>query len=568
MVSVVVLPLSTRWSSGPEGGSSTTLTMPAGGDLHVSVLAQGVVPETVSLVVKDAEGDERSTGTTARPGGRFRHVFRRVTGSFSFHATGGDDEQGDRVVEVRTIHPPAVATVEAQLTPPAYTGQGTVLQKGGAVEALVGTAVELRVVATAPVRSATAVFLEGGKRLELQPSALTDDSGTSPAFTGRFVVETPDRYQVELLGENGLRNPNPGSYPVAALQDYSPVGRWLQPDEEGAAMLLPNATLCVRYAAKDDFGLAGAELVVEAPGGREQRIALLEPPAGDARPPLATGGLRLLRVAELLGETRAAQEGLALQVLLRDNKAPQPNTTELPRRSVQVVDETQLAAAVARHFRSLREEVTQALEVQEDRRARIGELVQDALAPGPSVSQVLTSVEVGQGRVQTSADRCHLQLMRAFDMHLWNGLDTSNHVGKVVELYTTWYTARPEAPAYDPGFHRELTRLRREGAVGGLELVLDPILGMVTLADGLASTLGPRASRLLTEAQVAADGVELNRLLGEIAAVQDQAIAALTQLRDRLEEWNDYQDLIQEARALRDRQRDVQLRTEELRGRK
>ena len=33
-------------------------------------------------------------------------VFRRITGSFSFHARGGDDDHGDRVVHVRTIHPP------------------------------------------------------------------------------------------------------------------------------------------------------------------------------------------------------------------------------------------------------------------------------------------------------------------------------------------------------------------------------------------------------------------------------------------------------------------------------
>ena len=40
----------------------------------------------------------------------------------------------------------------------------------------------------------------------------------------------------------------------------------------------------------------------------------------------------------------------------------------------------------------------------------------------------------------------------------------------------------------------------------------------------------------------------------------------LEQLLLRLEEWNDYQDLVQEVRALRDRQRDLQNRTEEARG--
>ena len=53
----------------------------------------------------------------------------------------------------------------------------------------------------------------------------------------------------------------------------------------------------------------------------------------------------------------------------------------------------------------------------------------------------------------------------------------------------------------------------------------------------------------------------------ERTAVQQEKIAeALQQLLYRLEEWNDYQDMVQEARALRDRQRDLRIRTEELRG--
>ncbi|MFN9947953.1 MAG: hypothetical protein ACK56S_14000 [Planctomycetota bacterium] len=40
----------------------------------------------------------------------------------------------------------------------------------------------------------------------------------------------------------------------------------------------------------------------------------------------------------------------------------------------------------------------------------------------------------------------------------------------------------------------------------------------------------------------------------------------MQQLLLLLQDWNDYQDLVQDVRALRDRQRDVQDRTKDLRG--
>ena len=60
----------------------------------------------------------------------------------------------------------------------------------------------------------------------------------------------------------------------------------------------------------------------------------------------------------------------------------------------------------------------------------------------------------------------------------------------------------------------------------------------------------------------------LTAALTEAAQLQAKIAATLQDLLGRLDEWNDYQDLVQEARALRERQRDVQNRTEEIRGRK
>ena len=82
-------------------------------------------------------------------------MFRRVRGSFSFFAKGGDDPRGDIEVEVRTIEPPLVAQIEARITPPTYTREPETTTSGGVIEALSGSQVErqLRDVGLASVGS-------------------------------------------------------------------------------------------------------------------------------------------------------------------------------------------------------------------------------------------------------------------------------------------------------------------------------------------------------------------------------------------------------------------------------
>lgn len=573
--------------AGPElqridDGNVTELLLPAGGELHVSVLAEGIVPKEVFLdvtpLVFDADSGEavavrrrndrssaRSIPMTPRPGDRFRYVFRKVSGAFEFHATGGDDENGDRLVRVRTIHPPQIATIRAVVHPPAYTGVETIEQNGGAVEALVGSEVELFATTTAAVQSASMVFLESGRRIELEPTTIQDDSAAATAYRTSFRVQGSDRYQIELLGGSGLRNPNPGTYPIAALEDYAPVGRWLLPTDQNT-LLLPDALLCVRLEARDDFGLFGVDLSVDRGGEIVHAMALL-PPAADGTAPLQKKVLtQLIELRQLLGGGHGG-DGLSLGLTVSDNCQPQRGSLALPHRIVQIVDPAQLAESIAKGFRRLREEADGALDIQIDRRLRLEELAGRADVSTTETAQVLSAVEVGQSRILGSCDRLHRGLMRAFDLHLWNKLETSENAALVVELYRETSASLERPLAHDPEFYRELVTRRAAGTIGAMETALDPILQMIAIADALATTEVPRATRLLAELQIARPNGR-DALVQQTLAQQQQIAVSLQQLLHRLEEWNDYQDMVQEARALRDRQRDLRIRTEEIRGNK
>ena len=239
-----------------RGEGTAEVRISTGADLPVLVRAEGVIPREAYLVLEGGRGLPPEVSMAQRPGERFRHVFRRVQGDFSFHARGGDDPRGDILVTVRTIDPPLVGTIETELTYPAYTGLPPASQRGGAVEALVGTDVRVVVRATTPVERAALHFLDSDAPLELTPVELVDDSGAGQTFEGRFTVTSMDRYQVELVHREGLTNPRPGTYPVVALEDHDPVGRVLLPAGDDVQVVLPTGRLPVRIEAKDDFGLA------------------------------------------------------------------------------------------------------------------------------------------------------------------------------------------------------------------------------------------------------------------------------------------------------------------------
>jgi len=568
---IVELPPAGQDLQRTDSDGMTEIIVPAGADLHVSVLALDTVPKEVFLNVqghqKDGDlGVTRTIPMTPRPGDRFRHVFRRLSGSFQFRASGGDDDRGDRLVIVRTVRPAQVAQLLADITPPAYTGVAKLEQSGGAIEALVGSDIQLAVRATAPVREATMVFLEDGRRITLSPTSVTDDGGTSTEFHASFQMTGSDRYQIELLADNGLRNPNPGTYPISALQDYAPVARWLLPEDDTLA-LLPTALLCLRLDARDDFGLTGIELTVERGGNVVMTRPLL---TASEQPQLKALPTELFEVHKLLGADTSG-DGLFVQVKLSDNKQPEAGTAELPRRIVQIVDPPQLAAIIAKAFRRLREEVTEADSIQRDRSSRLTDLLSRHEDPSDQptaveVAQILTGVEVGQGRIATSLARTHRGLMRAFDLHLWNRLEVSPNADKVIELFRQHSAKLDEAVALDPTFYRDLAAQRKAGSLGAMETTLDPILQMVDMTDQLVQKDVPDVARLLAEAQVARGESDRIPLLVEAQKRQQNIEKVLKQLLLRLQEWNDYQDLVQEVRALRDRQRDLQNRTEQAKG--
>lgn len=547
-------------------GATALVTLGAGTDLPVLVRAEGEIPREAFLMVEGGRGLPASIAMTQRPGERFRHVFRRVQGEFRFHARGGDDESGDLLVTVRAVEPPLVAAVDATLEFPAYTGLPPETRQGGAIEALAGTRVALAIGTTAPVVRAELRFVQGGNIVKLEPTRIDDDSGAGRRFQARFDVLVSDQYEIHLFGEQQLANPRPASYPILALEDKAPTGRVLTPSNDDVQVVVPTATLPLRLVASDDFGLAVVALASAsgAPDSARRRELLVNGPGPRPREIVITELLAVRELGPVGGNGPVQGDAIALELELVDNRSPEAGRTQLPRRTVHIVDEVELMRRLAAQFRRVRADVESALQTQRERRDALeGLLESPPEASGAGRSPQLVALEVGQGRVLASCRRVREGLQHAFDAHLFNGLEgaDSAHAVAAAEFWLRFHRETASDADREPAFYRALAEEQRAGRIGRMEKALDPLLDMTLRADRLVEELANRALAGLEKASIAGEPENVLAALTEVRGLQVEAVAELEALLARLDQWNEFQDVVQSARALRDAQRDIEYRT-------
>ena len=546
-----------------RGEGRATVTMAAGDELPVVVKAEGVIPREVILMISGGRGMAPEVSMTSRSADRFRHVFRRVARGFSFHAAGGDDPAGDLAVEVVTIQPPRVASIRATLTPPAYTGRPRTTQSGGALEALQGTVVEFNVAATSDVSDANLVFLESGLHVPLARETVSDDDGTREILAGRFTITQSDRYQVHLSSTEGLRNPQPGTYPVVMLSDHAPHGRILNPTDDSLSVVLPNALVSLRVEARDDFGLTALRATVQvSKTDGEGHIELLPESTADLASTVR-GHIFSVEELPISGEAPAIGDTITLRAEVVDNREPEHQATTLPGRPIHVVAHADLARRIAGHFRRIRESVGIALDSQvrlHDRLQGVAEAL-DSNTPLEQLRGELTVIQVGQARIQSRTNRLHLEFMRSFNLHLFNRLEESPHAQRVVEMYSTYHNQNPTPEPFVADFYRTVGAAREDGQVGSMPKTLDPILEMGLSCDRVAADLAPRAVKAMDRAYIAEDSDDLADTVRASEQLQRTIIDELRALQDRLDEWNEFQDVIIQTRSVLDNQRDVQVRT-------
>jgi hypothetical protein len=569
-------------------GDLVVLNVARGTDLNVVVKANGVVPSLVEVVYRSfdettGEPGSREVRPMARVGERdFAHQFVSLTRSFRFHVQGGDDRDAIPAYHVNVKTPPKVESIQLDFTPPAYTGIGPTTKADGNLEAPEGTDVELQLTTSLDVAKAEMVTVQDG-------AAKTLERIGPRRFRTRFTVDKTTPYTITLEAEDGLTNLNPVRYYLKSLVDAPPKVRLLAPSSveiDGT----PDALVPVRADVTDDYGVARLGLMVRAgrnaaevempfgeglvkgPDGLpwtkpEKRLAaageidlraLGGAPAATAGSDEAAGALKpgeMLRFTIEAADTRADRSG-----------APAPNVIRSQEVRVSIITKAELERKLNDWQLRLKEDVKKLLKNQKSRLEKLdGVLASVGVPDGPGGKSSATDfpgrtdildLEVAQNRITSEIRRIQSDFVRISDLYVYNRVENTT-VGERL-LRTLLALSREAERPIDA--YRAVIAESTAGAYSESEL-LSKLLAMLGVLIDSAETHSPSVAESLTTARSTLDAEVRLDFLRTAKESGQKLVEALELLLRKMDEWEDFQEVLQITREILDFQKGIRTRT-------
>lgn len=553
-----------------DGAHPAKVRLARGASLPVTVRAVGEEPRFVELRTRDGTTFGRAPALPLAPtaGGEWVGRFRGVRESFAFHAHDGDADDDSREVAVEVFAAPAVAAVTSRLTFPEYTGLAPRSEPRGDIEAPVGTRVDLEVSVAGEVQGGSIVFDPGGRE-----GTLAAPAQAGAAWITSFVVSESCSYSVHLLGANGFSNLDPAAYAVIAVLDRPPTVRLLEPAMANVDVT-PAGALPFRVAADDDYAVASLLLAVRSLGAEEEREFVLFAPGAAGAPAPLESGRRLVYSLLDLAETaflhadgaRASQVGdtYVYRVSAEDNCAGAggPHRAALTDRRVDVVSVNEKMRLLTERQIRHKDEVRALRELQGEKRERLLEVLADLEASEgdrePDAER-LSALEIGQNQVTNRALRSCRDFADLFEEYLLNRLDHSAAAERLIPLLVEQKRASLQVDGFDFGVYRPIVDAFHAGAYGQLD-VLGRLLEMLSCILDVSGDLAPRAAQALADARLASEARARPEALRAALAAEEEALARLDLLLEKLDEWEDFQEILTLFRDLVEDQRDLNAR--------
>jgi hypothetical protein len=198
-------------------------------------------------------------------------------------------------------------------------------------------------------------------------------------------------------------------------------------------------------------------------------------------------------------------------------------------------------------FRGIRDRQASGLEA-------VGVLAAD---PPRADDPELVAAVVAQQQVTTRLTREVRELCAILDETIWNRLDAGPGAVGVLERRMEEWRSAPVDVGFLPAPWRALAADYAAGRFGRLDVV-GRLLDMAALGLELEQDRSPLAQQLLAEARAAPDAAGLQRA----RAAQAEVVAGLDQLLGRMDEWEDFQEVLRLVQSLIDDQRTLRTRTQ------
>lgn len=554
-----------------EGDRPVRVKLARGASLPITVSVDGDDPEFVELVPTSGLG----AVPLVRSGEReWTGRFRAVRDDFTFVARGGDDDGSDRAIDVAVYSAPTVSAVEATLDFPAYTGLARRIDPRGDLEAPIGTRVTLNVTTSEPVATALLVFENEKGQIALEPASTdAQPAPTNGRLTGSFVVTESTSYSLHLTGTNGFKNLEPATYAVVAIKDRAPVVRLLEP-QLADLNVVQNGIVPFRVAADDDFGVAALTLVLTPHGATTPVEVDLAQDAQDpaSRQRLLTFSLLDLNAMQFPSEGAARKvqvnDSFTYSVAAVDNKTEADGTgsgnrVDVKDRRIDVVSESELLRELTERQIRRKDEVKQLRALAAEKIERLRGVIDDFAASDAAAKPEATdlaALEVGQNQVTNRALRLCGEFADLFDSFAFNRLDGAAGAERLLQQLVAAKRASVVLDGVDVAVYRPIVDQWVSGAYGQLD-DLGRLIEMLSAILDVGERLSPQAASSINVARLTTDDAVRPVELKKALAAEEAALARIDQLLEKMDEWEDYQEIVTLFRDLLDDQRDLNAKT-------
>ena len=507
-----------------------------GGVLNVSSEWKGVRPDRVDLMVDGAKG-MRYGAMALGASGQFHGHLTVELGDSALGVRGGDDDGAENRTPLRVIEPPRLDEPEFALEYPDYLGMDpeTVAAEGLSVPE--GTRITL---SGRPVGEAFTAELQFLARAEPIALDVIDEEG-GQKIEGSFDALESDTLSVLLSGEYGLATPDPSHHALVVREDRAPALRVYAPPRSDIKVTA-NSIVPFAVVAEDDHGVGSV---------------FLDPDGGSPRPferdAMSPKQYRYLLDVKELGLTGTFSYALEA-VDGRQLAGKGPQIARVEGRRIDIVSESEVQRLLADRQLRLKE----SLHALRERQQRASESMSDLLVEEPEdLDGELVAVAVAQNQVTTRLARETRELCAILEETITNRLDPGPGAEGVLERFLQVWRGRAVDEAFAATPWRALAADYAAGRYGRLDLV-GRLLEMAGMALELSEDLSPDAHKALTAARQSPGLSAFQAAQAAQIRVEDM----LDRLLDRMDEWEDYQEVLSLVKTLIQDQQSLRARTE------
>jgi len=360
-----------------------------GDDLEIVVEAEGAVPGEVLLHAKYPSGDKMEVRMEPASGAprRFARKFPTVAESFSFYATGGDDElDRRRPHEVSVVDPPSLREVRFRVEHRPYMKRKAdeMDQGAGILTVTPGSTLRLlEAVANKDLRRARLIVddrEQDARELEVYEIPVNGGGKAPRGVRGKLEIPTLNAgasrtLKIILTGADDTVNRRGQQFVVQVQPDLAPTVEIRKRAVSG--VLTPKAYFPVKLQVKDDFGIAEANLAVTSRGKPRRDVRVDNLPADvefqiEREIDIQNWGFAPGDVIQVFAEVRdnMPAEFVAPPLEGATQGAPGPNLAVSGMMEFRIVRPEELQDALVQRQKELRVEFAEAIVVQESSRAK------------------------------------------------------------------------------------------------------------------------------------------------------------------------------------------------------